>query len=101
QDWPKVDYFELFEKYAGIDLNETTLESLEKKAKDLKIEARGKLGKGRLIDAIYKRMVRPNLIQPCFLVGHPIEISPLSKIDPSNPKKVLRFQVLAAGSELG
>src|SRR6185503_6678920 len=39
--------------------------------------------------------------QPSFLVGHPIDISPLSKSDPANSRKVLRFQVVAAASELG
>jgi lysyl-tRNA synthetase class 2 len=41
------------------------------------------------------------LIQPCFLIGHPIEVSPLAKKDPKDPRKVLRMQVLVAGSELG
>jgi lysyl-tRNA synthetase class 2 len=40
------------------------------------------------------------LIQPCFLVGHPLLVSPLAKTNPKNPKKVLRFQVVAGGSEL-
>ena len=99
--WPQVDYFTTFEKEAEIDLNTATLADLQKKAQELKIHFDKSDGKGRLIDAIYKRTVRPKLIQPSFLVGHPIEISPLSKIDPENPKKVLRFQVLAVGSELG
>jgi lysyl-tRNA synthetase class 2 len=41
------------------------------------------------------------LIQPCFLTGHPIEVSPLAKRDPQNPKKVLRVQIIAGGTELG
>jgi lysyl-tRNA synthetase class 2 len=58
------------------------------------------VGKGRLIDLIYKKTIRPKLIQPCFWTGHPIEVSPLAKSDPNNPKKVLRFQIVAGGSEL-
>jgi len=77
-----------------------TLENI-KKAKELKINFDKTDGKNRLIDLIYKRTVRLKLIQPCFLVGHPVEISPLSKTDPKNPKKVLRFQVLAVQTELG
>jgi len=99
--WPRVDYFALFLEHAGLDLNTATIEDLQSKAKELKLDTSGKLGRGRLIDAIYKKTVRPRLIQPCFLVGHPLDISPLSKLDPANSKKVLRFQVLAAGSELG
>jgi lysyl-tRNA synthetase class 2 len=53
-----------------------------------------------MIDLLYKKTVRQKLIQPCFLVGHPLEVSPLAKIDPENPKRTLRFQIVAGGSEL-
>jgi lysyl-tRNA synthetase, class II len=100
-EWPKFDYFELFQKETGLDLNLATLEDLQKKAKELHLKFDDREGKGRLIDLIYKKTVRPKLIQPCFLVGHPIEISPLAKSDIKNPKKVDRFQILAGGTELG
>jgi lysyl-tRNA synthetase, class II len=99
--WPRVDYFEVFQKETGVDLNTATLEDLQKKADQLKAPYDKTFGRGKMIDTIYKRTVRQKLIQPCFLVGHPIDISPLAKIDPKNPKKVRRFQVLAGRSELG
>ncbi|MBI4087593.1 MAG: lysine--tRNA ligase [Candidatus Liptonbacteria bacterium] len=99
--WPKVDYFSAFKKEAGLDLNKVNEDALRKKARDLGVAVDVTSGKGRLIDAIYKKTVRPKLIQPCFLVGHPVEISPLAKADSKNPKKVLRFQVVAGGTELG
>ncbi len=77
------------------------LEDLQKKADELGIKYEKNYGKGRMIDTIYKKTVRPKLIQPCFLVGHPIEVSPLAKKDPRDPRKVLRMQVLAGGAELG
>lgn len=100
-DWPRVDYFELFEKETGLDLNQASDEELLVYAKKLKIEIIKIMGRGRLIDAIYKKTVRPKLIQPCFLVGHPLETSPLAKKDPKNSKKILRFQPVAGGTELG
>jgi lysyl-tRNA synthetase class 2 len=101
KEFPKVDYFDAFQKAVGIDLGqEVSVDELQKKATELKIKFEKTAGKGRLIDLIYKKTIRPNLIQPCFLVGHPIEVSPLAKIDPKNPKKVLRFQIVAGGSEL-
>lgn len=100
EKWPKIGYFDIFKKETGLDLNKVTDEDLQKKAKDLGVDD-ATLGRGRLIDAIYKKLVRPKLIQPAFLVGHPVETSPLAKVDPKNPKKVLRFQVLAAKTELG
>lgn len=105
-DWskpfPRVDYFTEFEKETGIDLSGgVTVEGLRAKADELGIRYERNYGKGRMIDTLYKKTVRQKLIQPCFLVGHPIEVSPLAKTDPSDPRKTLRMQPVAAGSELG
>jgi len=58
-------------------------------------------GRGRLIDQLYKKLVRPNLFQPCFLINHPIDISPLAKSKEDDAGKVERMQVLIAGAEVG
>ncbi|MFH1193182.1 MAG: lysine--tRNA ligase [Candidatus Jorgensenbacteria bacterium] len=99
--WPKVDYFSVFKKATGIDLANAMKDTLQHEAekRDLKPEPRA--SRGRLIDMIFKKTVRPKLIQPCFLTGHPVDVSPLAKADPKHPKKTLRFQVMAAGTELG
>ncbi|OGO49678.1 MAG: lysine--tRNA ligase [Chloroflexi bacterium RBG_16_68_14] len=101
--WPETDYLELFRQKAGIDLHQyPTAESLLPVARKLDIpEAVSGLGRGRLIDLIYKRVIRPTLIQPQFLVNHPVDISPLAKRDPKDPIRVQRLQVLIAGSEVG
>ena len=54
-----------------------------------------------MTDLLFKKIVRPKLIEPCFLVGHPVEVSPLAKKDPKDSRKVLRLQVIACASELG
>lgn len=101
QAYPRVDFFTEFQKETGIDLSdEISLEQLKEKADELGIKYEDSYGKGRMIDTLYKKTVRQRLIQPCFLVGHPIEVSPLSKTDPENPKKVLRAQLVAVKSEL-
>lgn len=105
-DWKKpfevVDYFTAFKKETGIDLSEdVSVEVLKQKADELGIKYEASYGKGRMIDTIYKKTVRKKLIQPCFLVGHPIDVSPLAKRDPKNPNRTLRFQPIAAASELG
>ncbi|NTW15017.1 MAG: lysine--tRNA ligase [Candidatus Moranbacteria bacterium] len=105
-DWskpfPRVDYFEAFKAETGIDLSEdVSVETLRAKADELGIKYDASYGKGRMIDTIYKKTVRQKLIQPCFLVGHPIEVSPLAKSDPTNPRRTLRMQPIAAKSELG
>ncbi|QQS61384.1 MAG: lysine--tRNA ligase [Candidatus Moraniibacteriota bacterium] len=104
-DWERpfarVDYFQAFLQETGIDLSgEVTVEMLKKKADELGILYDPMYGKGRMIDTLYKKTVRQKLIQPCFLVGHPIEVSPLAKSDPENPRKVLRMQIVAGKSEL-
>ena len=99
--FPKVDYFKEFKKETGINLaKNVSVEELKKKADELGIKYEPSYGKGRMIDTIYKKTVRQKLIQPCFLVGHPIEVSPLAKRDPKNPKKALRVQIVAGRSEL-
>ncbi len=44
---------------------------------------------------LYKKTVRPNLIQPCFLVGHPVELVPLARRSDEDPSKLDMFQVVA------
>ncbi len=96
-----VDYFTEFKKETGLDLNnDLTLEELRKKADELEIKYETSFGRGKMIDTLYKKTVRQKLIQPCFLVGHPLAVSPLAKKDPQNPKKTLRFQIVAGRSEL-
>jgi len=101
--WPEADYLQLFRDAAGIDLHEhSTAESLLPVCKKLDItDAQPGLGRGRLIDMIYKRVVRPTLIQPQFLVNHPVDVSPLAKRDTTDPSRVQRLQVMIAGSEVG
>lgn len=105
-DWKKpfevVDYFTAFKKETNLDLaDDISVETLKKKADELGIKYESSYGKGRMIDTIYKKTVRKKLIQPCFLVGHPIDVSPLAKRDPKFPGKTLRFQPVACASELG
>ncbi len=105
-DWskpfPRIDYFTEFKNETGIDLSdEVTVEMLRAKADELGIAFEPTSGKGRLIDTIYKKTVRQKLIQPCILIGHPVEVSPLAKLDPINPRRTLRMQPIAGKSELG
>jgi lysyl-tRNA synthetase class 2 len=100
--WQTVDYVEVFKKANdGLDPIGASREELLKKVKALKLKADKSAGKGRLIDLIYKKTVRPMLIEPCFLIDPPVEIEPLAKRHPEKPGVVERFQVVACGTELG
>ncbi len=100
--WPTVDYVEAFKKENdGLDPITATRDDLFAKTRELKLEADKSAGKGRLIDLIFKKTVRPMLIEPCFLINPPVEIEPLAKRHPENPAVVERFQIVACGTELG
>jgi lysyl-tRNA synthetase class 2 len=102
--WPRVDYFDLFKKHTGIDLNNTSEEELRQYANSKHVKYEPAAQKGRLIDLIFKKTIRilPEVaMQPSFLINQPIELEPLAKKDPTNPLRVQRMQILACGSELG
>lgn len=99
--WQIYDYFELFQKHTGLDLAKLEDSELRKKADSLKLKYKKSDGRGRLIDLIYKKTVRPHLIAPGFLVYPPVAIEPLAKRVPGEPDKVQRLQVMAWGTELG
>ena len=100
--WVRYDYYELFKKHAGLDLNDATKDDLLKKAVELNIENIDKnLGRGRLIDLVYKKTVRPTLIEPGFLINPPVDIEPLAKRMEKDKHRVERFQIVAYGTELG
>ena len=99
--WPKVDYFSVFKHESGLDLARVSREDLRKKAFALGLTPEKSAGRGRLIDLIFKKTVRPKLVSPCFLVNPPVDVEPLAKRLFSDPDRVERFQIVALGTELG
>ncbi len=99
--WKKVDYCKAFRKATGLTITKATVADLIACATRFGIPAMAQFDKGRLVDLIYKKIIRPNLIQPTLLINHPVEISPLAKRRRRNPATVERIQVVACGSELG
>ena len=95
--WPRVEYVELFRKYASIDIEALNKDMLFKKAKELGAEAEETFSKARLEDAIYKKAIRPNLWAPQFVIHHPAEMMPLAKVRADDPKKAETFQLLVGG----
>ncbi len=100
--WPRIDYYKLFKEHTGIDLNGLDEATLKEKVKKLNVrEVDLNVGLGRIIDQVYKRMCRPHIKGPAFLINHPLVLSPLAKQKKDSPSQVERFQVLIAGSEVG
>jgi lysyl-tRNA synthetase class 2 len=99
--WKRIDYFTAFKEKTGLDLGSATEKELDKYAQEIGIDTSKHAGRGRLIDIIFKKKVRPSLIEPSFLILPPVDIEPLAKKYPADPTKVERFQIVACGSELG
>lgn len=95
-----ISFGDLLKKYADINYDDLTEAQLAKKAKSLKIKLGKGAGKGKIADEIYKVLVRPNIIQPTFMIYHPLELSPLAKLLPDDNTKVARFQLIVAGMEI-
>jgi lysyl-tRNA synthetase class 2 len=112
-DWPVVSYPQLLKDYAGVDILTATEEDLahaiiahglktgQGSEQEAKLDDLLKLGKGRLIDILYKKTARPHLIQPQFVVDFPVEFSPLTKQKPDEPRLTERVVVLIDGMEVG
>ncbi len=100
-DWKTYDYYDEFTKYTGLDLSKISEKELKKYAEKERIETKKHVGRGRLIDIVFKRKVRGQLVEPGFLILPPADIEPLAKRWPKDPNRVERFQVMAGGTELG
>lgn len=99
--WKTVEYYDIFKKEIGIDLGKVKKADLESFAKKEKLHFEKNSGRGRLIDLIYKKMVRPKLVEPCFLINPPVDVEPLAKRMEGDLNRVERFQIVAGGTELG
>ncbi|RJO59937.1 lysine--tRNA ligase [candidate division WS5 bacterium] len=99
--FPVITFKEVMQKYAKLDIDKyPTLEALTGELKKRKFQVDPKAGRGKLIDDYYKAEARPKLIQPTFLINHPIEISPLAKKNEKDPSTVQRLQLLVCGEEM-
>ncbi len=97
----KMTMTEAVKKYSGVDFDEIkTLEEARKVAKEKNVEIEDRFQIGDILNAFFDTFVEENLIQPTFITGHPIEISPLTKKDPEHPGKVLRFEMYINGWEM-
>jgi lysyl-tRNA synthetase class 2 len=101
--WRKVSFRELLIDDCGIDIDKySEVEDLRQAIieKEIKIDGMDKLGRGNLIDSLYKKVSRPKLINPTFLINHPIDLSPLARKNAENPMITDRFQLVINGWEI-
>ncbi|MBR4928731.1 MAG: lysine--tRNA ligase [Oscillospiraceae bacterium] len=97
----RITMVDAVKKYAGIDWKEVgTLEDARRVADSLKVEYKDFHGKGDILNEIFDAYVEEHLVQPTFLMDHPVEISPLTKRKPEDPDYVERFEFYMNGWEM-
>lgn len=97
----RVTMVDAVKKYAGVDFNEIkTLEDARKIADEKHVEYEKRHKKGDILNLFFEEYVEEHLIQPTFVMDHPIEISPLTKKKPDNPEYVERFEFFMNGWEM-
>jgi lysyl-tRNA synthetase class 2 len=99
--WRVYKYVELLKMKTGLDYFKDDLNKFLTLARKEKVDFQPKIvTKGKIVDEIFKKLIRPKLIEPVFLIDHPKEISPLAKVHPDDSRLTLRFQIYLCGFEI-
>lgn len=97
----RITMVDAVKKYAGVDFNEIhTLEDARRAAKEHNVEYEERHKKGDILNLFFEEFAEEHMIQPTFVMDHPIEISPLTKKKPENPEYVERFEFFMNGWEM-
>ena len=97
----RMTMIDAVKEYAGVDFNEIhTLEAARRAADEKNVEYEERHLRGDILNIFFEEFVEEKLIQPTFIMDHPLEISPLTKKKPSNPEQVERFELFIYGREM-
>ena len=101
QPFARITMVDAVKKYAGVDFDEIhTLEEARAAAKEKGVEFEDRHKKGDILSLFFEEFAEEHLIQPTFVLDHPVEISPLTKKKPGNPDYVERFEFFMNGWEM-
>jgi len=96
----RISMVDAVKKYANVDFDEIKSDDEAKEvAKERGVEFEKHSKKGDILNFFFEKFVEEHLIQPTFLIDHPVEISPLTKRKPSNPEYTERFELFICGAE--
>ena len=103
--WPRMDLRELVLRDSGIDYAEhadapSLLAAIRERGIEIERDDLDQLSRGSLIDQLYKKVTRPKLVDPVFVTGHPIDLSPLARRNDDDPARVDRYQLVVNGWEV-
>ena len=101
--WKRISMIDAIKEVTGVDFNTIeTAEDAKKAAEDLHVELDElKLTRGEIINQVFEAKVEETLIQPTFIYDYPVEVSPLTKRKPSDPRLTERFEVFIGTREYG
>ena len=101
KSFERITMVDAVKKYSGVDFNEIhTLEEARAAAKEKNIAFEERHKKGDILNLFFEEFVEEHLLQPTFVMDHPVEISPLTKKKPENPEYVERFEFFMNGWEM-
>jgi len=101
QPFERITMVDAVKKYAGVDFNEIkTLEEARAIAKEHHVQYEERHKKGDILNLFFEEYAEEHLVQPTFVMDHPVEISPLTKKKPENPDYVERFEFFMNGWEM-
>ncbi|HEY8677277.1 MAG TPA: lysine--tRNA ligase [Candidatus Dormibacteraeota bacterium] len=100
EPFARVEMLDAASQAVDEDLARTDVDQLRSIVKAQKIEARPQLGWGGLVNEIFEQRVQASLVQPTFVIGHPVEISPLARRRSKDPRLTDRFELIIAREEM-
>ena len=98
--WPRIEFPRLLRKETKINLDEINQEALLKEAQKLGVQIEKSASKAEMADEIFKKICRPKIWQPSFIIHHPLGFQPLAKSLEEEPGKLANLQLVAGGIEL-
>ncbi len=100
KSWKRISMIDAIKEVTGVDFNETnTDDEALAMAKSIGVEIEGFKNRGHIINEVFEAKVEETLIQPTFIKDYPVEVSPLTKRKPSDPRLVERFELFIGGRE--
>ncbi|PCJ59188.1 MAG: lysine--tRNA ligase [Planctomycetota bacterium] len=104
QEWKRISFSDLIKQDSGIDIDqhstkESLVQAIKEKGITLEVDINS-LGRGNLIDQLYKKVSRPSIINPTFVIKQPLDLSPLARMNDDNKLIVDRFQLVINGWEV-
>ncbi|QOR66736.1 lysine--tRNA ligase [Cytobacillus suaedae] len=99
-EWKRLHMVDAIKEYVGVDFwKETSVEEARALAKEHGVDIKDNMLYGHIVNEFFEQKIEDKLIQPTFIYGHPVEISPLAKKNPEDPRFTDRFELFIVGRE--